>query len=187
MSTETNQEAVVAPEDATGEAGATNQVETVAVNKAEYDKLNQELGSLKRDLKDLKKAKEEAREPSPKEPDAPDLSQKAFLRAAGLTDAEEVDLALATAKKWGLAVDVLVDDADWKDKLEKHRTTKANETATSDVKGSGNTQQASQTPEYWIAKGTAPTAEQIPDRKTRAKIARAIMASAKNSKTFYSE
>jgi len=39
------------------EEGEGNEPEVVKVPKADYDKLNQTLGSLKRELKDLKKPK----------------------------------------------------------------------------------------------------------------------------------
>jgi len=122
---------------------------------------------------------------------APDsLSQKAFLRSAGITSQDEVDLALKTAKKWGVEIDQIVDDEDFVAKLDKLRTTKSIEAATSDVKGSGSGDgSAKNTPAYWIAKGTPPTADQVPDRKTRATIARAMMkeASGQGGKKFYNE
>lgn len=167
-----------------GEQGA----ETIAVAKADYEKLNQTLGSLKRELKDLKKIKEETKETPQTKLAEVGLLQKSYLRAAGISDAEEVELALSTAKKWGVEVDALVDDEDFKVKLEKLRTGKANALATSNVRGSAGTQSAKNTPEYWEAKGTPPSRTDVPDRKTRAKIARAMMAKASTSgKTFYND
>ena len=67
----------------------------------------------------------------------------------------------------------------FKVKLEKLRNQKSNETATSSVKGGGGkTQTAKETPEYWIAKGTPPSREDIPDRKKRTKISRAFLETA---------
>lgn len=117
--------------------------------------------------------------------DSNDLLQKAFLNSAGLSDPDEQTLAQDTAKKWNVRLDELVNDEDWKIKLEKHRTTKANEAATSQVQGSGNTQGSSQTVEHWLAKGVPPTPEQVPDRKLRAQIARGLMAAEKNGGQFY--
>lgn len=170
-------------------AGEGNQEggEMVSVSKADYDKLNQTLGSLKRENKDLKKPKEEVKEtPKTNQPDN-SLLEKAYLRSAGINDPDEVKLALDTAKKWGVSIDSLVDDDDFKIKLEKVRTQKSNELATSGIKGGAGTSQAKNTPEYWIAKGTTPSATDVPDRKTRVKIAKAFMANAKSSKTFYND
>jgi len=116
-----------------------------------------------------------------------DLLQKAFLRTAGITAQEEVDLALSTAKKWGVSVDQLVDDEDFKVKLEKHRATKANDEAVSDVKGSGHGMSAKLSPEYWLSQGRPPTPDELPDRKVRAQIVRSFIAKGGSSKTFYND
>lgn len=171
----------------TGNEEGTEQVETITISKKDHDALNQTLGSLKRELKDLKKPKEETKETSKTKPEESGLIQKSYLRAAGISDAEEVELALSTAKKWGMEVDQIVDDEDFKVKLEKLRTSKANAAATSNVRGGTGTSQAKNTPEYWISKGTPPTPSDVPDRKTRAKIARAMLESAKSSKKFYND
>lgn len=126
-------------------------------------------------------------EPKKESDGSNELVEKAFLRAAGITDADEVDLALSTAKKWDMPVDKLVDDEDFKVKLEKLQTQKSNELATSGIKGSPGTSQAKQSAEYWIAKGQPPSPEDVPDRKTRATIVRALMADVKKGKTFYND
>ena len=116
------------------------------------------------------------------------LLEKAFLRSAGISEKDEVDEALKTAKKWGMTVDELVDDEDWKIKLDKFRTSKSNATATSRVRGDkGSGTSTKDTPAYWIAKGTPPTPDQVPDRAVRTKIALAMMADKKNGKKFYNE
>lgn len=117
-----------------------------------------------------------------------ELLQKTFLRAAQITAEDEVELALSLSKKWDMPIDKLVDDEDFLAKLEKTRTAKANEIATSGIKASPGSKGAVETPDYWIAKGTPPTADQVPDRKTRAGIVRAMMASASTSgKKFYND
>lgn len=173
--------------------GGEGESETIAIPKKDYDTLNQTLGSLKRELKDLKKAKETPKEEAKDTPknQATDsnnvLLEKAFLRSAQITDAEEVDLTLSTAKKWGMTVDQLVDDPDFQVKLDKFRTQKANQLAVSGVKGGAGQSQAKNTADYWIAKGVPPSPTDVPDRATRAKIARAMMNQAKSSKTFYND
>jgi hypothetical protein len=179
-----NQEVAVIPEGT--EEGT--QGDTISVKKSDYEVLNQTLGSLKRELKDLKKApKETSQKTEDATPENNTLLEKAFLRTAGITDKEEVELALTTAKKWGVSIDSLVDDEDFQGKLEKHRTAKANALATSNIKGDKSGGGAKDTTAYWIAKGTTPKPDQVPDRKTRVKIIREIMATGKQGKTFYSD
>lgn len=169
--------------------------EMMSLSKKEFETLNQTLGSLKKQVKDFKKASETSKDDDGEIPtknqssNETRLAEKAFLRSAGITAAKEVELALATAKKWGVSIDDLVDDGDFQDKLEKLRTQTSNELATSQInKGGTGTSQAKSTPEYWIAKGTPPSAADVPDRKLRAKIARAMMANAKGTgKTFYND
>lgn len=188
MSTEENQDAGAQADKGAGEGETKVEIETIAVPKADYDKLNETIGSMKRELKDLKKPKEETKEtPKTNQTDDSRLTQKAYLRSAGIIDADEVELALSTAKKWGEPIDSIVDDDDFKVKLEKLRTQKTNELAISNVKGSGQGSQAKNTPEYWIAKGIPPSPNDVPDRKTRAKIARAMVSNTKSSKTFYND
>lgn len=153
--------------------------------KAEKDRLEAELGGLKRDFKKTVKKSDGKTEKS--QPDDNNLLQKAYLRTANITSEDEVELAIETAKKWDLPIDKLVDDDDFKIKLEKLRVTKANTEATSDLRGSGNQSQAKNEPAYWLAKGVPPTPEQVPDRKVRAKIARSFMANAQNGKKFYND
>ena len=187
METDKTEEVIVDTETNKGEGEETNDDGFVKVPKADYDKMNQTLGSMKRELKDLKKPKEETKEtPEQNHPDNT-LLQKAFLRSAQITDKEEVELALSTAKKWGLTVDDLVDDVDWQAKLDKFRTTKSNAVATSKVRGGQGSSEAKNTPEYWIAKGVPRSREDVPDRATRVKIAKAFMESGKNTKKFYND
>jgi len=126
----------------------------------------------------------------PKKEEKPDefgLVEKTFLRVAGVTEEDEIELAKDIQKKTGLDWDKLVDDDYFKNKLEGLRTKKANELATSGVKGGAGSSEAKNSPEYWLAKGNPPTIEQVPDRKVRATIARAFMASTKSGKKFYND
>lgn len=187
MDTQTTENDVVIASNE-GEA-ANNESDVITVAKKDYETLNQTLGSLKRELKDLKKAKEQAVEtPQKNKPEDNGLLQKSFLRAAGISDAEEVELALSTAKKWGVEVDQLVDDEDFKIKLDKIRTNKANAVAASNVRGGNGGVQAKLTPEYWIEKGVPPTPADVPDKKTRGAIIQTLMKNAKGgSGTFYND
>lgn len=181
MSTETNQEATVTPE-------ATEEKEPVVDTSADIAKLNETIGSLKRELKDAKKAAKppvETETPEKTEPTDNGLIEKTFLRAAQITAEDEVELALETAKKWDMPIDKLVDDEDFVAKLSKHRTAKANADATSNVKGDKSGTSQKYTPEYWLAKGELPTREQVPDRKARIAITNAFKKDSENKGKFY--
>lgn len=192
MNTDNNNQGGSSDDKNTGGEGKA-QGDKFEISKGEYDELINDrasLGSLKREMKDLKKSFESREEPkeTPKNQTDNALMQKTFLRAAGITDGEEVELAISTAKKWGVEVDALVDDEDFKLKLEKIRTSKSNEQATSGIKGSAGSSEAKNDPSYWMGLGRPPSRDEVPDRKTRATIARAMMAKEKGgSGTFYND
>jgi pyruvate/2-oxoglutarate dehydrogenase complex dihydrolipoamide acyltransferase (E2) component len=142
----------------------------------------QELKGL-RDKPEAKAPKEEKKEKS----DDFGLLQKTYLRAAGIVDDDEIELARRIQKETGMDWEKVPDSKYFKVELEDLKSEKANVKATSGVKGAGGKSDAKNTPEYWVAKGVPPTREQVPDRKTRATIARAMMASTKSSKMFYSD
>mgnify|MGYP001564348223 FL=1 len=153
----------------------------ITLSKEEYDDLKKHettVGSLKREMKDLKKSLE-----TPKETETPKnqssefgLLQKTYLRSAGITKDAEVELARDVQKRTGLEWDKIPEDEYFLSKLQKLRDAEANAIAT-DVKGGGNAAPtgAKNTPEHWIKKGTPPTPEDIPDRKTRASIIKAML------------
>lgn len=166
--------------------------EKVSIFKKEYDTLNQTLGSLKREIKDLRKAKDDSGETtkkSSKSDDNPLIEklEKVSLRQAGITHQDDIELARNTAKKWGIDIDEVVNDEDFKVKLERQQTNRDNALATSKIKGGSGSSQAKFTPEYWIAKGMPPTPTDVPDRKTRAKITRAMMTNKDSGSKFYNE
>lgn len=175
MNTEENNQADGAePQIDAGDEGSQQDSEFVQVRKEEYDKLNQTLGSLKRENKDLKKPKDSTQEtPTPNATDGNLLEkvERIALRTAGITHQDDIELAQKTAKKWGVDIDQLLEDSDFKVKLERQQTDRANVTATSDIKGSGNApSNAKSTSEYWLAKGVPPTPADVPDSATRRKI-----------------
>lgn len=174
-----------------GEGGSG--AETVSVSKKDYDTMNQTLGSLKKELKDLKKAQETPRETPTKETKTEESAllqkiERMSLRQAGLTHADDIELAQKTAKKWGVDIDEVLSDDDFKVKLERQQTSRSNAEATSNIRGNGGTTSAKNTAAYWIAKGTPPSREDVPDRKTRAAIGKALIKNAgTNGKTFYND
>lgn len=185
MTEDKSQEAQVEAE-STEEAEA--EVERIEVAKGEYEKLQQTLGSLKRELKDLKKTKDtDTQELSQKKDEEFGLLQEALLRAAGITDQEEKELARKIQQQSGMPWNELVDDDYFNSKLKEHRNVRANSFATEGLESSSGDAAAKSKPEYWIAKGTPPSVNQVPNRKVRAKIARAFLENAKHGKTFYND
>lgn len=161
------------------------EAETISISKADYDKLNQTLGSLKKENKDLKKPKDSKEETS-KETKSDDALLQKFermsLRQAGITHSDDIELAQKTAKKWGIDIDEVLEDEDFKVKLERQQTDRSNVEATSKVKGSGQgPSQAKNSPEYWLAKGQPPTPADVPDASIRRKIVREFLKKAQGN------
>ena len=154
MSTEQNQDGVV---DENNEGEGT-EGEVVTLKREEYAKLNETLGSLKRDLKDLKKEKEET--PEKTKPDEALLKRldNLALKTSGISEADERELFEKWKTETGREADAIIDNSIFKKELEDLRTAKANLKATSDIKGEGGEGSvARNTPEYWIAKATKGT------------------------------
>lgn len=188
--TDTSQEEVNDSTTIETEGGDEGGSDFVKVPKGDWEKTNQTLGSLKRELKDLKKPKasEETVQTKPDENKLLDKLEKMSLRQAGVTHPDDIELARNTAKKWNSDIDDVLSDDDFKTKLERQQTARANTAATSKVKGGAGTSQAKETTEYWLAKGVPPTPADIPDRKLRAKISLAMVKAAENGgKTFYND
>lgn len=170
---ENNQMDGVEPQIDAGDDGE-GQDEVITLKKSDYDKLNQTLGSLKRENKDLKKPKESALETPKKTDDDGKILERVermALRTAGITHQDDIELAQKTSKKWGVDIDQLLDDPDFKVKLERQQADRANVEATSDLKGSGNApSNAKNSSEYWLSKGVPPTPTDVPDSTIRRKI-----------------
>lgn len=187
-----NEEVVIDTPNNEGEGVVSDEVK---LSKTEYEELigyKTTAGSLKREIKDLKKSQEKPIEtPKTNQPDVSPLLEKLekmSLRQAGISHQDDMELARNTAKKWGMDIDEVLADEDFKVKLERQQTNRANIEATSGVKGSAGQSQAKNTVEYWKAKGVPPTPTDIPDRKTRQKIVREFINLSKNNgKKFYND
>lgn len=134
--------------------------------------------------------KKEKTKPKAEKPDDKLLEKldRLTLKASSISEQDEIDMALRWKERTGLDLDEILSDDIFQAKLKDLRDKKSIEQATASAgKGGGGTNQAKNTPEYWIAKGVPPTAEQVPDRKARATIARAMMSASKSSKTFYND
>lgn len=152
-------------------------------------------GIAKRNKTRAEKAKElppvapiEKKEPTKSDEVVLQRVEKLALKQADITHADDIELARNTAKKWGLDLEDVLVDEDFKVKLEKQQTSRANTVAASG-KGGGGASQAKNTSEYWKAKGTPPTPTDVPDRTVRQKIIREMMNDSKGSgkMKFYNE
>jgi len=162
--------------------------ELEASNRQLFERAKKAEGFEKKGEEWVKKEKTEKKSSKKSEPNEEfGLLQKGFLRSANIVDEEEVQLVKDLMAETGKEIDVLIDTKYFKSELEALQTKKKNELATSGIKTGRGETNAVNTAEHWIAKGVPPTKEQVPDRKTRAKIARAMMSSQKSSKTFYSD
>lgn len=157
--------------------------------KSMIEEQNKQIGILKRDLK--KATKEPTKSETPKKSEGESSLQERLdglaLKTAGITHEDDIALARTTAQKWGINLEQVVEDEDFKIKLERLQTSRTNAEATSNVKGDKTQASSKDSPDYWIAKGIPPTREQVPDRKKRAQIARAMMGAEKSGKKFYSD
>ena len=131
--------------------------DTISVSKSEYEKMNQTLGALKRELKDLKKPKEEPKETPEKNPSDGKLTErldKMALQVAGIKESDEVELFNKWKSETGREADSIVGNDIFKKELENIRTAKANLAATSDIQGGSDKSGAKDNPDYWIGKAT---------------------------------
>jgi len=163
-------------------------------NKQLYSRAKKGEGFELKEGKWVKKEEPKPTEKKPKEKEEKSneeefgLVEKGYLRAAGITDADEIDLAKKLMVETGKELDVLIDSKYFKAELKDLQDAKATTKATSGVKGGTSNSKAIENPEYWIAKGVPPTPKDIPDRKARVKIHRAMMKnSATGGKKFYND
>ncbi len=183
--------------DTTNNEGEGSQGDVVTIPKTDWEKTNQTLGSLKKELKDLKKGSEKSKEETPTENHKSDdaLSQRyerLALKQAGLTHADDVDLARKIAKETGKDIEDVLESRYFKVELEALQTNRANVEATSHVKGSGSNSsnsKAKESPEYWMGKENPPTPQDIPDSRLRQSIIQKMIMAKRNNKTlkFYNE
>lgn len=200
MTTENNNQEVAESPEAPAEEGTPESIQEapsadVDELKSELQKRDETIGSLKREMKDLKKSLEKPKETSQKTEQSSDKLehlekqlQKLTLAQQGINSDKEIELAERLKEETGMDWDKLVTSKYFKSELEELRAEEANAKATSGVKGDGSKGDAKQTVDYWVAKGTPPSREQVPDRKMRAQIARAFLKNASTGgKTFYND
>jgi len=79
---------------------------------------------------------------------------KMALQVAGITEDDEVELFNKWKEQTRREADEIVGNSIFKQELEGLKTAKANQKATSDIKGEQGESGVKNTPEYWIAKAT---------------------------------
>lgn len=90
--------------------------ETVTLSKAEYDKLNQTLGSLKKEVKTYKKETE-----TPKESNEPDYARLAYLASQRVDHMDDQRLVLDEANRLKLPLTDVLNMEHIKARLEANR------------------------------------------------------------------
>lgn len=181
MSTENNNQAEAVDSTNNGGEGEP-QSESITLSKAEYEKMNQDLGSLKRELKEFKKPKDSDK--TPEKTNNSDFSkddvEDLLMQVSGITKDSETALAKKLQKETNLPLKQLLNSKYFKTELEDLRTSEANAEASTGIKGDKqNSQGAKGTAEYWVAKGEYPTREQVSDPKVRTEIRKALVAKEK--------
>src|SRR3990167_4245545 len=137
-----NEQIVVAETEVTAEAETTEVTTDSKVKLTDEEKLARLEGGAQRLRKKLgldKPAPKEEVKVENKKSDELLLEklEKVTLRSEGITHPDDIELARNTAKKWGIDVDEVVADVDFKAKLARQQTARANVAATSGVKGGG--------------------------------------------------
>lgn len=185
MSTDQNNQAVAADTSNGGGEGESNNAETITINRSDYDKLQSDLGSLKRENKDLKKPKEPKNEETPNQTNDSALSkeiEELAMQVAGITKDSELELARKLQKETNLPMKQLINSKYFKSELEDLRASEANAEASSGIKGDkSNSQNPKSSAAYWIAKGEYPPRDQVSDKAVRKEIRDALVAKEKGS------
>lgn len=189
MSDENNDSVAVAPDTTTGETetGSDTTGNQSDDLRSLIEEQNKQIGILKRELKRSSKETSETPKKTASESDVQDRLDALALRTAEITHEDDVELAKQTANKWNMAIEQIVEDEDFKSKLDRQRDSRANAEATTNVKGNKTKGSPKQSADYWVAKGVPPTREQVPDRKLRAEIARAMINQETSGRRFYSD
>lgn len=156
-----------------------------------------QLGKAKAEIERINKELEEAKKtivPQKSQSDSELLKtmeerfDKQALKIAGITDNDEVELAMKFRERTGMGMDEILSDEIFQAKLEKIKTDKSNAKAAGNLKGGSGGANPKADPNYWKGKKEYPTPEEVPDRAERAKIIKQMI---KNSKThgrkFYND
>ena len=142
MTTEISQEGDAQPIESAGESETPVEIETIAIPKTDYEKLNQTLGSLKREIKDLKKPKDEPKETSTtNKQNGLDETQLDYLDLKGISEADDVKVVEDIVKKTGMTVRQALKDEYVVAKLNSNKAQREVKDATPSATKRGGNQQ----------------------------------------------
>src|SRR3990167_2796941 len=102
----------------------------------------------------IKTEKSEAKKTGKSDDKLLERLDKMALQVAGITEEDEVELFNKWKTETGREADNIVGNSIFKQELEGLKTAKANQKATSDIKGEQGQSGVKNTPDYWIAKAT---------------------------------
>ena len=135
-------------------------------------------------MKIVEKKPKSEKEPVKSDEELLQRLDKLALKSVGISEKEEIELVEKWKTDTGRTVDDITENSIFKKELEELRTAKANQTATSNLKGEPGDSGAKNTADYWIAKATKGQdgklmfPEELPaDTKLRAAIVDKLTAS----------
>ena len=133
----------------------TNKLREKAIRQREKTKaLRDSLKEAELKLTKFEKSKSSFEEKSKPDEELLKRLDNLALKASGITEADEVELFNKWKTDTGRDTEGIVDNSIFKKELEGLRTAKANQTATSNIKGEPGTSAARSEPDYWISKAT---------------------------------
>lgn len=145
----------------------TTEEEVVKLPKAEYEKLNQTLGSLKREVKDLKKSTTKEPEQSKNEPD---YGRLAYLQAKGIAHPDDQRLAQEEADRLKLPLTDVLEMEHLKVKLKTQQEDREAKAGT--FKGGKRIGGATSSDvDYWVARGETPDNQELAEKVVNARMA----------------
>ena len=146
---------------------------------------------VKAEKKEPKETKTVKKEPEAKSDEEFGLLELTFLKGEDIKSEDEIEFVKKELKEAGLSNDKLPKlfaNKYFQSSLKEFKTEKTNTKATSDVKGGGGESNAKNKAEFYIARGTPASKEDIPDNKVRRKVNVAFVAAQKGGgKTFYND
>ncbi|MEK7112705.1 MAG: hypothetical protein AAB875_05245, partial [Patescibacteria group bacterium] len=104
-------------------------------------------------IKTVEKPKAE-KKPAKSDEDLLQRLDRLALKGAGIVEKEETELVERWKTDTGRTIDDITENSIFKKELEELRTSKANQAATSNIKGEPGDAGIKNTPDYWIAKMT---------------------------------
>ena len=193
MSTNENNQDGIVDENNDGEGS-----EVVTLKKDEYSKLNETIGSLKRELKDLKKVNETPKNQPEKSDDVVmKRLENMALKMSGVTADDEVEFFEKWKKDNGYEnadVETVLSKRGFQTEMADFRTTKQNAIATDVKGGEKGGGSGERDADYWLSRATKNSKgelvfpDDLPnDYKLRAAIIGKMGDSTKSNAQFYNQ